>query len=76
LRIIFHWGNYKFATALDWAPGLNPGARRLLFILQSFRIGQGRKALKTIEVVKMRDTKTDGDARSFEIGKGGIRLIK
>jgi len=38
--------------------------------------GKGRKALKTIEVVKMRDTKTDGDARSFEIGKGGIRLIK
>jgi KaiC/GvpD/RAD55 family RecA-like ATPase len=37
---------------------------------------EGRKAYKTIEVVKMRDTKADDEVMRFEVSAKGIKLIK
>lgn len=41
-----------------------------------FRHEQGKKPKRTLQVVKMRDTKIDERVKEFDIGKGGIRLIK
>jgi len=41
-----------------------------------FRHEQGKKSQRTLQVVKMRDTKIDDKVKKFTISKGGIKLIK
>lgn len=40
------------------------------------RVFEGKKAARTLEVAKMRDTKVVDEVKKFDVGKGGIRLIK